>query len=353
MSIARVRLSCGYALSVFIDFSNKIGGVTMRIQHRHADVDVATMIIFIGILIGSVIVATSFIYQANILAQQVEKSGHEARTDRATRMQIIAIYGDRRGVISSALATFVSWTDVDVSAGLKGPANVSIVLYNDRVISQTLWINVTTNSTVSGGAATFGLNGSVQGDMGGGIISGAGDAWGIWYYFPTFGIRIRIQGPGPTFWYNGSLTPSPDRWTYTLTSAGWGNIRNIVDTFIKIELSPGSPQIDMNDTLLEISNGSVDRTLVFGSIANNTHYTAIALKDPERLWATEWILSPGTVIEIRINGTNAADPNMTSYWLSFGVQEALRGKFILKSGYPTGFEFKAPDIFKDRYIELY
>ncbi len=121
-----------------------------------------------------------------------------------------------------------------------------------------------------------------------------------------------------------------------------------VDTIeIKVGLLAGSPSIDMNDVLIEITDGSTDVTLTFSNTsADATHFTATSLRDmaPQN-WNTQYVMTQGDIVKIVINAAAAG--------LSLGPQTDVTLQLIPKHGVPTYTAFMVPATLTTSYVDLY
>jgi len=116
---------------------------------------------------------------------------------------------------------------------------------------------------------------------------------------------------------------------------------------IKVGLLAGSPSIDMNDVLIEITDGTTDVTLTFdSSAADSTHFTASSLRDmsPQN-WNDQYVMTQGDIVKIVINATAAG--------LSLGPQTDVTLQLIPKHGVPTYTAFMIPATLTTSYVDLY
>ena len=116
---------------------------------------------------------------------------------------------------------------------------------------------------------------------------------------------------------------------------------------IKVGLLAGSPSIDMNDVLIEITDGTSDVTLTFSnSAADSTHFTASSLRDmsPQN-WNDQYVMTQGDIIKITINATAAG--------LNLGPQTDVTLQLIPKHGVPTYTAFMIPATLTTDYVDLY
>jgi len=116
---------------------------------------------------------------------------------------------------------------------------------------------------------------------------------------------------------------------------------------LKLELEAGSPDINMTQVVIEITDMNTDATLNFTSGATDaTHYNVTNLRDPTGTYSTTApIVSGGGLIKVHID-TSAAG-------LTLGTQTHVEVKIIPKHGVPTFETFDTPAVYATRYITLY
>ncbi len=115
---------------------------------------------------------------------------------------------------------------------------------------------------------------------------------------------------------------------------------------IKVGLLAGSPAIDMDNVIIEITDGTTDKTLNFsasGADANN--FTATLLRDmPPTNW-DQHVVTQGDIIKIVIDASAAG--------LSLGPQTDVTLQLIPKHGVPTYAAFMVPATLTTSYVDLY
>ena len=116
---------------------------------------------------------------------------------------------------------------------------------------------------------------------------------------------------------------------------------------IKVGLLAGSPAIDLDDVLIEITDGSKDVTLTFSSTgADATHFTAEKLRDMDpQNWDDDYVMTQGDIIKITIDA-NASGLNLTP-------QTEVTLQIIPKHGVPTYAAFMVPATLTTDYVDLY
>ncbi len=129
-----------------------------------------------------------------------------------------------------------------------------------------------------------------------------------------------------------------------LKAAGGPNITQIE---IKVGLLAGSPSIDMNDVLIEISDGKADTTLTFDETnADGSHFTAEKLRDmPPQNWVNQYVMTQGDIVKIVIS-INHTGLNLTP-------QTDVTLQIIPKHGVPTYAAFMVPATLTTKYVDLY
>ncbi len=116
---------------------------------------------------------------------------------------------------------------------------------------------------------------------------------------------------------------------------------------IKVGLLAGSPAIDLDNVLIEITDGTTDVTLTFSATAADaTHFTATSLRDMDpQNWATQHVMTQGDIIKIIIDAKAAG--------LSLGPQTDVNMQIIPKHGVPTYTAFMVPATLTTTYVDLY
>jgi len=116
---------------------------------------------------------------------------------------------------------------------------------------------------------------------------------------------------------------------------------------MKLELQAGSPDINMTQVVIEITDMNVDATLDFdATTADATHYTVENLRDPTGTYsATAPIVSGGGLIKVHIDSH--------SLGMDLGTQSHVEIKIIPKHGVPTFETFDTPAVYATEFITLY
>ena len=123
--------------------------------------------------------------------------------------------------------------------------------------------------------------------------------------------------------------------------AVWGSTdaNGTIDTvYIKIALIAGSPGINLENTLIEVTQtigGGVasEETLEYAAAASATEFTAEALRDMAPV-TTEVMMTAGDVFQVQID--------LTDLTMELEPQEQLTLLLIPKHGVPTYMEITAP-----------
>jgi archaellin len=121
---------------------------------------------------------------------------------------------------------------------------------------------------------------------------------------------------------------------------------------LKVELFPGSPAIDFDDLLIQVSDGNKTADLVLnvtGTTAEHataTQYVAIAIRDIDGTFDDK-IMNQGDIIKIIIStDTDATDLNLTT-------NRDITIRLIPKHGLLTTSKLVTPSVYTTRYVELY
>jgi len=125
---------------------------------------------------------------------------------------------------------------------------------------------------------------------------------------------------------------------------------------IKVGLVAGSPDINVSDVILEVSDGNADVTLTFVDTADTaenysgkasaTQFTVRPLRDmrPLNITTAYARMTPGDVALLYI------DCNATG--LRLFTQTTCSVKIIPKHGIPTLTKFTSPAVYTNRYVAL-
>jgi flagellin FlaB len=130
---------------------------------------------------------------------------------------------------------------------------------------------------------------------------------------------------------------------------------------ILVELHAGSPDITLEDVLIEITDGSNLATMSFNTdvdsanddadakhtFTNSTQFSAVALIDDDSTFVngsanTGYVLNTGDVIRIFID--------CSAFTLDENTDVSVR--IIQRNGSPTLERFTTPDTYTSRYVEL-
>ena len=115
---------------------------------------------------------------------------------------------------------------------------------------------------------------------------------------------------------------------------------------IKVGLIAGSPAIDLDNVVIEITDGSKDVTLQYGDTANATYFNATVIRDmaPTNL-NDDHVMTQGDIVKIIIDA-DAAGLNLTP-------QTQVTLQLIPKHGVPTYAAFMVPATLTTKYVDLY
>lgn len=124
---------------------------------------------------------------------------------------------------------------------------------------------------------------------------------------------------------------------------------------LKVGLLAGSPDINVSDVIIEVSDGNSDITLVYvdtddsseyNDTATGTQFTVQPLRDmaPVNDTKSYAMMTPGDVAKFFINA------NATN--LELLTQTSCHIKIIPKHGIPTLETFVTPSVYTTRYMQL-
>jgi flagellin FlaB len=123
------------------------------------------------------------------------------------------------------------------------------------------------------------------------------------------------------------------------------DLKNTIQNLtLKLCLEAGSPAIDMDEVIIEITDGSTDVSLEYGAAADDDEYAVTVLRDPAGAWSPGRVVSQGTLIKVQINADAAG--------LNLDTQTECSLKIIPKHGAATYEAFTTPSTYIDRYVEL-
>lgn len=125
-----------------------------------------------------------------------------------------------------------------------------------------------------------------------------------------------------------------------------GNIDDTIQKlYVKLTLQSGSPPLDMNYTIIEITDGNKKIDLKFNKTgaADDTRYNATALRDPKGAWKI-YAIAQGSLIRVCI------DTNKTGVKLL--PQTDVRINIIPKHGYVAEIKFTTPSGYTTRLVEI-
>ena len=123
--------------------------------------------------------------------------------------------------------------------------------------------------------------------------------------------------------------------------------------YIKVKLQAGSDPIDLNQMIIQISDGASTVHLGFNGSADSALgaddliYDATLLVDPDEhnVFAADDILTEGTMVTLKIYCRN--DPE---YTLNLDTQQEVTIKLIPKHGVATLCKFTTPSVYADEQI---
>jgi flagellin FlaB len=135
-----------------------------------------------------------------------------------------------------------------------------------------------------------------------------------------------------------------------LTAYGIADIttdNSIDDVYLKVTIAPGSPELRINDTIIEVSNGTDRETLDFAATPDSDSFAATAVRDPAGNYASIGTLARGTVIRIQI------DTEQVFGATGLTPQTPLTIKIIPKHGQEVLLSITTPDAYTGEYVDLY
>jgi len=143
------------------------------------------------------------------------------------------------------------------------------------------------------------------------------------------------------------------------------NNQYITDIYIKLRLSAGSPAIDMDNVIIEVTNDDFEGSLQYStSNADDDEYkvedpdgNSGVIRDPEGNFGTptsdssQHIVSQGTIVMVHIDIDYVCDSDGTDND-GLSPQDTLYVKIIPKHGTPTYEEIHVPEVIYGSYMIL-
>jgi flagellin FlaB len=135
----------------------------------------------------------------------------------------------------------------------------------------------------------------------------------------------------------------------TITAFGLTNLSvpEITDIYVKVTLSAGSPVINLEHVIIEISNGEVDVSLAWGTTSTAGYFDATQIRDtyPYNNWTgSEPGMTQGDIALLHIN--------LTAQGMSLASQQEAEMLIIPKHGIPTYLAVVAPSVLSNAYENL-
>ena len=140
----------------------------------------------------------------------------------------------------------------------------------------------------------------------------------------------------------------------------WVNQNNdtIQNLTIKVKLQAGSDPVDLNQMIVQISDGNkiVDYSFEGSADADLAyHYNATVELDPDEhdVFAANDIMTEGTLVALDFDLAAYINDATDGPDLNFDTQQEVTCKLIPKHGIPSLVKFTTPSVYADeRYVEL-
>lgn len=119
---------------------------------------------------------------------------------------------------------------------------------------------------------------------------------------------------------------------------------------IKVKVVPGSDPILFSSLMIEVSDGEVDKTLMFNSSifgpegADSEHFSVQVLRDPDGVFMSTLSLTDGALVKIFVDAGEIG--------LNLHAESTFNLKFIPTIGQPTWEECNVPYLGSYRYVQL-
>jgi flagellin FlaB len=133
---------------------------------------------------------------------------------------------------------------------------------------------------------------------------------------------------------------------------GAGSSQDTIQTVeLRVALTSGSPDIDFDELVILISDGTAAYDLTLNASgttaahADDSYYVATAVRDSDSSWSSDNVITRGDIIKILICADSATSLNLDN-----NVDVWVR--LMPEAGEPTYESFTTPNTYIDRYIEL-
>ena len=294
-------------------------------MNKRGEMGIGTLIIFIAMVLVAAVAATVLISTGKEMSTYATGTGKATRADVSTGLNVMHVYGLR-----GAWATTPVFNDVDVSGTL---GTISAVTTSDANTVTESW---TLACTAAGPPATFSVTGTIS---------------GLQVAVCTEALSYTSDGGEVAFTVTGPVVPAYTVGdTFTFDTHDSGNPTVITSLYLKVKLQAGSDPIDLNQMIVQISDGVRVADFEYGGTTGlvdcpdsdlSLRYAVTELFDPNEHAAFPPVLSQGTLVKITfpdIDDTGGANLNLDT-------QQEVTVKLIPKHGVPTLVKFTLPSAY--------
>jgi len=272
----------------------------MRIAHikdKKGEMGIGTMNLFIAMVLVAAVAAALLISTAGNLNQQAQETGTLTRQDVSSGFSVVECWGsvgtyatddlvDENGDGITITSNYPGATGGGVTITLTNTdamATVSVSVSGMTITIETDWVDDGATTANTWSEVYNALLGSAAARK---LITFS-------YVSQTDGTEnIVTPGGAPVV----SLT------------GGSGEPR-IQDLHLKVRLSAGSPDVDMDNVVIEITgtgsnagtDGGFHKSLSYGTTADDDQYAVTVIRDPDTKFTNEHIVGQGSLLQIDID----------------------------------------------------
>jgi len=326
----------------------------LRMKNDEGDMGIGTMILFIAMVLVAAVAAALLISTAGSLNQQAQETGRLTEQEVSSGFYIVESWG--------TVGEYATGTLLD-----SGSDGLDIVSKVPGVGDGTTGLQISMTDSDSGGATAIGITVSSTASLTTVAISAdfGVDTWGevstalnnnptvrkimSWSY------NVAGATAAGTVVAAGALTYDGDA-----TNVGSSNLL-ITDLHLKIRLNSGSPDVDMDNVIIEVagigtSDGTTDTgyhsSLSYGSSADNDNYAVTVIRDPDTKWTTEHIVGQGSLLQIDIDLSSVVVAGAGDQNDGMAPQDHATLRIIPKHGAPCVEVVTVPESLDGTYLRL-
>ena len=291
-----------------------------RLDER-GEAGIGSMSLLVSVILVSSIASGTIISSGSLLQNDAEETYSETIEDIVLGLNVISLTGDRgRDSFASSV--------IDPNIQNIGNGFLYSILTNNKSVKTETWTVTCIKEIPNGGI--FAINGTKSGMQKEYNISNER------YLSNNDEISFLII-PGELDFVMG------DDFEFNTTSSKlYGSMQKLE---ILVTLRTGSPNINVNQTLIEITNKDEQYILNYSDNNEPLTYSAIAIRDSNGEWDTGRIVGEDSLIKIIIDCSEIG--------LTLISNNRLEIMIIPESGIPTFESTKIPSVFGGRFVRLY